>query len=214
MIKLYNSKSKKKEKFISLEPCEVGIYVCGPTVYDIAHLGHGRSAVAFDIIRKYFEYRQYKVKFVSNYTDIDDKMIKRAKEKGLSVEELVKKIIPEYEKDYDKLGVKKPDFQPKATENIDKIIDLIKNLEKKGYTYSLDDGVYFDIEKYPAYGSLSGQNLDELKMGARVDVNVEKKNPYDFALWKFKKEGEPFWPSPWGDGRPGWHIECSAMSWV
>lgn len=188
------------------------MYVCGPTVYDKAHLGHGRSAVSFDVIRKYLRYKGYEVTFVSNYTDIDDKMIARAGSEGISVADLATKIIPEYEKDYGALGIEKPDFQPKATDYIMEIVELIKKLESFGYTYVLDDGIYYDVSKFKGYGKLSGQNLEDLKMGARVDVNDSKKNPYDFVLWKFKKEGEPAWKSPWGEGRPGWHIECSAMT--
>lgn len=212
MIKFYDSRLRKKIEFKPLVEGKIGIYVCGPTVYDVGHLGHGRSAVAFDVIRRYLEYRGYKVKFVSNYTDVDDKMINRAKEKGISVPELADKIIPEYEEDYGALGVKVPDIQPKATENIEEMIDLIRKLEDAGYTYVLDDGVYFDVEKFSDYGKFSGQSLEDLKMGARVDVKESKKSPYDFVLWKLKKEGEPAWESPWGEGRPGWHIECSAMS--
>ncbi len=214
MIKIFNTKSGKKEDFIPLKELEIKMYLCGPTVYDIAHLGHGRSAVSFDIIRKYFIYRGYKMTFVSNYTDIDDKMINRANEEGITVPELADKIIPEYESDYGALGIMPADIQPKATEHIDEMIDIIKKLEEAGCIYVLDDGVYFDIKKFPTYGKLSGQKLEELQMGARVAVKESKKNPYDFVLWKFKKEGEPFWPSPWGDGRPGWHIECSAMSFA
>lgn len=213
MFKIYNSKTRKKEDFKPINEGKVSMYVCGPTVYDMAHLGHGRSAVAFDVIRRYFEYKGWGVTFVSNYTDIDDKMINRAHEEGISVKELAEKIIPEYEADYGALGVKTPDVQPKATECIDEMIDLIKKLEEGNYIYVIDgDGVYFNVEAFKDYGQLSGQSLDDLKMGVRVEVNEGKKNPYDFALWKFKKEGEPFWKSPWGDGRPGWHIECSAMS--
>jgi len=212
-MKIYDSKLKKKVEFKPIKEGEVSIYVCGPTVYDKAHLGHGRSAVSFDVIRKYFEYKGYNVKFVSNYTDIDDKMINRANEERISVKELSDKVIPIYERDYGMLGIKKPDFQPKATDHINEIIELIKDLEKNGYTYVLDDGVYYDVSKFKRYGELSGQSLDELKMGARIDVNDKKVNPYDFVLWKFKKEGEPSWKSPWGEGRPGWHIECSAMTW-
>jgi cysteinyl-tRNA synthetase len=212
-IKIYNTRKKKKEEFVPVKDGQVSMYVCGPTVYDLGHLGHGRSAVAFDIIRKYFEYKNYKVKFVSNYTDIDDKMINRAKEEGISVQDLADRIIPEYEKDYGALGIKKPDVQPKATEHIKEIIEIIKKLETDGFTYVLEDGVYYDVSKFGDYGKLSGQNLEDLKMGARVEVNEAKRHPYDFVLWKFKKEGEPFWASPWGEGRPGWHIECSAMTW-
>jgi len=213
MIKIYDTLRAKKVKFEPLqEEGQVKIYVCGPTVYDSAHLGHGRSAVSFDVIRRYFIYKGYEVKYVSNYTDIDDKMINRAKEEGITVPELSSIVIPIYEKDYAALGVMIPDVQPRATEHIDEMIELIKKLEKAGFTYPLDDGVYYDVSKFPAYGKLSKQKLEDLRMGARVEVKDDKKNPYDFVLWKFKKEGEPFWPSPWGDGRPGWHIECSAMS--
>jgi cysteinyl-tRNA synthetase len=211
-IKVYDSKLKKKVVFEPIQKGEVSFYLCGPTVYDLAHLGHGRSAVAFDVIRKYFEYAGYNVNFVSNFTDIDDKMIKRAKEEGISVAELADKIIPEYEKDYDSLGIKRPSEVPRATSCVSDMIDIINKLEGGGFTYTLKDGVYFDVEKYSEYGALSGQKLEELRVGARVDVNEEKRNPYDFVLWKFKKEGEPSWESPWGEGRPGWHIECSAMS--
>ncbi|MFH1534147.1 MAG: cysteine--tRNA ligase [Nitrospirota bacterium] len=213
-MQIYDTKSKKKEEFVPLIDGKVSMYVCGPTVYDVAHLGHGRSAVAFDVIRKYFEYRGFDVKFVSNYTDIDDKMIKRAKADGISVSELADKIIPEYEKDYAALGVARADVQPRATENIDAVLEIIGKLDEGGYIYVIDgDGVYFDVTKFSEYGELSGQNLEDLRMGARVEVNEAKRNPYDFALWKFKKEGEPAWESPWGEGRPGWHIECSAMSY-
>jgi len=212
-MKIYDSRLKKDVDFKPIKEGEVSMYVCGPTVYDKAHLGHGRSAVSFDIVRKYFEYKGYNVKFVSNYTDIDDKMINRANEECISVKELSDKVIPIYERDYDLLGIAKPTVQPKATEHIEEIIELIKDLEKNGYTYVLEDGVYYDVSKFKHYGELSGQSLDELKMGARIDVNDKKVNPYDFVLWKFKKEGEPSWKSPWGEGRPGWHIECSAMTW-
>lgn len=213
MIKIYDTLRAKKVEFKPLEEGKVGIYVCGPTVYDSAHLGHGRSAVSFDVIRRYFLYRGFEVKYVSNYTDIDDKMINRAREEGISVEALSKKVIPIYEKDYGALGVMVPNVQPRATHHVEEMIELIKKLEKLGFTYILDDGVYYDVAKFKDYGKLSKQNLEDLKMGIRVAVKDDKKNPYDFVLWKFKKEGEPFWPSPWGDGRPGWHIECSAMSW-
>lgn len=212
MILIYNTLTRKKEEFKPIKDGHVGMYLCGPTVYDSAHLGHGRSAVAFDIIRKYFIYKGYKVNFVSNYTDIDDKMINRAKEKNISVKELSEKVIPMYERDYGKIGVMPPDNQPRATNYISQIIDLIKILEEKGATYKLEDGIYFDISAFPKYGKLSGQNMEDLQMGSRVQVNENKKNPQDFALWKNEKPGEPSWDSPWGKGRPGWHIECSAMS--
>lgn len=211
-MKIYNSLSGEKEVFAPVNEGKVNMYVCGPTVYDLGHVGHARSAVAFDVVRKYLIYKGYEVKFVSNFTDIDDKMIKRADEEGISVEQLADKIIPEYVKDYDALGIDRPDFSPKATEHIDGIISAIKKLEDKGFVYVIDgDGVYFEVEKFDEYGKLSGQSLEDLQMGSRVDVNDKKRAAYDFALWKFKKEGEPFWSSPWGDGRPGWHIECSAM---
>ncbi|MBU1992450.1 MAG: cysteine--tRNA ligase [Patescibacteria group bacterium] len=212
-MQIHNTVTKSKENFEPLEEGKVKVYVCGPTVYDVGHLGHGRSAVAFDVVRKYLQYKGYDVIFASNYTDIDDKMINRAKEEGIAVEELANKIIPEYERDYAALGIAKPDIQPKATEYMEAIVELIKRLNEKGYTYSLDDGVYFDVSRYENYGKFSGQNLEDLQVGARVEVDENKRNPYDFALWKFKKEGEPAWPSPWGEGRPGWHIECSAMAW-
>jgi cysteinyl-tRNA synthetase len=209
---VYNTFSAKKEVFKPLREMKAGMYVCGPTVYDFAHLGHGRSAVSFDVIRRYLIYKGYEVTYVSNFTDIDDKMINRAEMMKISVKELADRIIPEYAKDYKALGILVPDAQPKATEYVPQMIDIIKKLEKNGATYVLDDGVYFDISKFPAYGKLSKQDLDALKSGIRVEVKVSKKNPQDFVLWKFSKPGEPEWESPWGKGRPGWHIECSAMS--
>jgi len=211
-MKIYDSAQKKKVVFEELSSGKVSIYVCGPTVYDIAHLGHGRSACSFDIIRRYFIYKGFDVSYISNFTDIDDKMIKRAEEEKISVKELSEKIIPEYDKDYEELGIMRPDHQPRATEFIEPMIELVEKLEEKGFTYKLEDGIYYDISKYEQYGQLSKQKLEDLEMGARIKVNEDKKNPYDFVLWKFKKEGEPFWPSKWGDGRPGWHLECSAMS--
>lgn len=213
-MKVYNSLGREKVEFVPIEEGKVKMYVCGPTVYDSAHLGHGRSAVSFDVIRRYFLYKGLEVKFVSNYTDIDDKMITRAAEKGVSVAELAEMVIPEYERDYGRLKVMVPDLQPRATEYVAEMIELISALEKGGFVYVIEgDGVYFEIEKYKAYGELSGQKLEDLQVGSRIEVKEEKRSPYDFVLWKFKKEGEPFWASPWGDGRPGWHIECSAMTW-
>lgn len=213
MIKIYDTLTAKKVEFKPLEENKVGIYVCGPTVYDSAHLGHGRSAVSFDVIRRYFIYSGYEVKYVSNYTDIDDKMINRAKQEGISVKELSDKVIPIYAKDYGALGVMVPDVQPLATDHVPEMIELIKGLEKQGFTYVLDDGVYYEVAKFAEYGKLSKQKLEDLRVGSRVEVKDGKKSPYDFVLWKFKKEGEPSWSSPWGEGRPGWHIECSAMTW-
>lgn len=188
------------------------MYVCGPTVYDVGHLGHGRSAVAFDVIRRYLLWKGFDVRYVSNITDVEDKMIARATEERITVKELSEKITPEYEEDFGALSVMPPTVRPFATEYVPEMIEIIERLEKNGATYVISDGVYFDVKRFPEYGKLSGQKLEELQIGVRVDINPEKRNPQDFVLWKFKKEGEPFWPSPWGDGRPGWHIECSAMS--
>lgn len=208
----YNTLTAQNEPFVPLKGKKVGIYLCGPTVYDFAHLGHGRSAVSFDVIRRYLIYKGYDVTFVSNYTDIDDKMINRAEIMKITVKELAEKIIPEYVADYASLGIMVPDVLPKATEHVQQMIELIKMLEKKKATYVLDDGVYFDITKFPEYGKLSKQDIEALKSGVRVEVKESKRSPQDFVLWKFSKPGEPEWDSPWGKGRPGWHIECSAMS--
>ncbi|MFC1810771.1 cysteine--tRNA ligase [Patescibacteria group bacterium] len=211
-MKIYNTLTGKKEEFIPQNKDEITFYLCGPTVYDYGHIGNGRSATSFDIIRRYLIYRGYNVKYASNYTDIDDKMINRANEKGISVKELADTVIKYFEKDYADLKIMDPDIQPKATEHIKDIVEIIKKLDEKGATYELEDGIYFDISKFPEYGKLSKQKIDELQMGARVKVNDNKKNPQDFALWKKEKPGEPSWDSPWGKGRPGWHIECSGMN--
>ncbi len=211
MIRVFNSLSREKEEFIPQREGIVTMYVCGPTVYDRGHLGHGRSAVVFDVIRRYFRYRGFQVNYVSNYTDIDDKMITRAAERGISVAELTEEIIPLYKEDFAELRILPADVHPKATEYVDPMIELIAVLEKKGATYVISDGVYFDVSRFDGYGKLSGQNLEELQAGARVAVKEEKRNQQDFVLWKFEKPGEPAWDSPWGRGRPGWHIECSAM---
>lgn len=214
-MKIYDSQKKGLVEFAPFNEGKLSMYVCGPTVYDLPHLGHGRSAVCFDVIRRYFEYKGFDVNFVSNYTDIDDKMIKRASEEKISVKALADKIIPEYIADYGALGIKPSTVSPKATEYIEQMVELISILEKKGHAYKLGDGMYFDVSTYPDYGKFSSQDLDALQMGARVDIKEEKRNPQDFALWKFAKDEEPYddyWPSPWGEGRPGWHIECSAMS--
>jgi cysteinyl-tRNA synthetase len=211
-MKIYNTMSGKKEVFEPINDSKVGMYVCGPTVYDLGHLGHGRQAVSFDVIRKYLIHKGYKVTFVTNFTDIDDKMITRAELMKITVPQLADKIIPEYKKDYSALGIMDADVAPKATDHIPAMIKIILGLEEKGYTYVINDGVYFDVGKFKSYGKLSKQKLDELRSGIRVDLNTEKRNPQDFVLWKFSKPGEPLWESPWGEGRPGWHIECSAMS--
>ncbi len=212
MLKLYNTMGRKKEKFVPLNGKKVGMYVCGPTVYDNAHLGHARAAVAFDIIRRWLEYKGYKVTYVSNYTDVDDKMIKRAKEEKVTIYELAEKFIKSYEEDMEALNVKPPDIKPRATKHIPQIIALVKRIIANGYAYVVDGSVYFEVSKFKNYGKLSGQPLEKLISGARVEIDKNKKHPEDFALWKAAKEGEPSWDSPWGRGRPGWHIECSAMS--
>lgn len=212
-MKVFNTLSGKKENFTPVKKGKVGMYLCGPTVYDNGHIGHARSAIAFDIVRKYLRYKGFDVKFVSNYTDIDDKMIQRATELGISVKELADKIIPLYARDYAALGIEKPDASPKATEFIPQIVKIVEELIKKGFAYSTKDGIYFSVKSFHGYGKLSHQKLDELVAGARVDVNEQKQSPEDFAVWKKEKSGEPAWDGPAGmRGRPGWHIECSAMT--
>lgn len=215
MIKLFSTETRYKEEFKPIEPGKVKMYACGPTVYNYFHLGNARPFVTFDTLRRYLEYRGYEVTFVQNFTDIDDKMINRANEEGITVKELAERFIGEYYVDADGLNCKRPSFQPRATETIGEIIDMIKSLYDKGYAYVIEgDGVYYDVSKKADYGKLSHYKLDELNPGGgeRKASYDGKINPGDFALWKFKKEGEPFWDSPWGEGRPGWHIECSAMN--
>ena len=213
MLKLYNTLSRKKEEFVPIENGKVGMYVCGPTVNGVPHLGHARSQVSFDVFRRYLKFLGYDVKFVSNITDIEDKIIKASNELGVDIKEFSQKNKKAHMEDYAKLNVLVPDFQPLATEFVDKMIELVWILEKKGFTYVIDgDGVYYDISKFKDYGKLSHQNIENLQSGKRVAVSDGKKNDGDFVLWKFAKEGEPFWESPFGKGRPGWHIECSAMS--
>ena len=211
-MKIYNSQTRQKEEFVPIEPGKVRIYSCGPTVYNYFHIGNARPFIMFDLLRRYLEYRGYQVTFVQNFTDIDDKMIKRANEEGTTVAELGDRFIDEYFKDADALGIHRASVHPRATRHIGEIIGLIKKLEKKVLAYAVNGDVYFDTEAFPGYGKLSGQNLDDLEAGARIDVDEAKRHPMDFALWKAQKPGEPAWPSPWGMGRPGWHIECSAMS--
>lgn len=211
-MKVYNTLSGKKETFHPLKPGKAGIYLCGPTVYDFGHLGHGRSAVSFDIIRRYFIYLGFDVTFVTNYTDIDDKMIQRAEMMKVTVADLAKRIIPEYQHDYSALGIMRADVEPKATDHIPEMIEIISGLMEKRHAYTISDGVYFDVTTFPEYGKLSKQKMGELKAGVRKDLNPEKRNHQDFVLWKFSKPGEPEWESLWGKGRPGWHIECSSMS--
>lgn len=211
-MKIYNTLTQKKDEFIPVHDGKVGMYVCGPTVYNYIHIGNARPFIVFDVIRRYLKFRGYKVTYVQNLTDIDDKMIKKAKEMGTSVANVAEKFIEEYFKDADALGIERADIHPRATEHIEEIIEIIKKLEENGYAYRIDGDVYYDISKFKDYGKLSHQKLEELQAGARVDIDERKKNPLDFALWKAYKEGEPYWESPWGKGRPGWHIECSAMS--
>lgn len=210
-MKLYNTLTRKKEEFIPITPGEVKMYVCGPTVYNFFHIGNGRTFIVFDTIRRYFEYRGYKVDFVQNFTDIDDKMIKRANEEGTSVKEVGDKYIKEYYTDADALNIERATVNPRATQYINDIIKFVKDLIDKGYAYEVDGDVYFSTKKFQGYGKLSGQNIDDLQAGARINVDERKKDPMDFAIWKAKKEGEPAWKCPWGEGRPGWHIECSCM---
>lgn len=214
MIKIYNTLKGELEIFKPLKEGEVSMYVCGPTVYNYIHIGNARPAIFFDTVRRYFEFRGYKVKYVQNFTDVDDKMIKKANEEGVTLQEVAKKYIDAYFEDTAKVNLKEEGMiRPKATEHIGEMIKIIKTLIEKGYAYESQGDVYFDINSYKQeYGELSGQSIDDLKSGARIDVSEIKKDPLDFALWKKAKEGEPFWNSPWGKGRPGWHIECSAMS--
>lgn len=211
-MKIFNSMTGKKEELNPLIPGQFNIYACGPTVYNYFHIGNARPFIVFDTLRRYLEYRGYKVNFVQNFTDVDDKMIRVAAEEGITVKELGDRYIGEYFKDAEALNIRPATVHPKATEHIGDIIALVKKLVDTGHAYELHGDVYFDTQSFPGYGRLSGQDLSELEMGARIDINEEKKNPMDFALWKAKKEGEIAWPSPWGEGRPGWHIECSAMS--
>lgn len=211
-MKIYNTLTRKKEEFIPIDKDNVKMYSCGPTVYDYFHIGNARPFIIFDTMRRYLEYIGYNVTFVQNFTDIDDKMIKRANAEGITVKELGERFIGEYFKDAASIGVRPATVHPKATDNIDAIIDIIKKLEDNGYAYAVDGNVYFATKKFNEYGKLSKQPLEDLEAGARIDVNDHKNDPMDFALWKSKKDGEPFWQSPWGEGRPGWHIECSAMA--
>ena len=212
MIKVYNTLNKKKEEFIPLTPGEVKMYVCGPTVYNFFHIGNGRTFIVFDTIRRYFEYRGFKVDFVQNFTDIDDKMIKKANEEGITVKKIGDTYIKEYYQDADALNIERATVNPRATEFIGEIIKFVKGLVDKGYAYEVDGDVYFSTKKFEGYGKLSGQNIEDLQSGARISVDERKKDPMDFAIWKAQKPGEPAWNSPWGMGRPGWHIECSCMA--
>ena len=212
MLKIYNTLTGQKELFEPLVPKQVRMYVCGVTVYDYCHIGHARSALVFDVLRRYLEYSGYAVTFVKNFTDVDDKIIKRANEQGVDCEHITSQFIQAYHDDMARLGVRSATIEPKATEHITEIIDVTEKLIAKGLAYHIDGDVYFEVAKYPQYGRLSKRRIEDLQAGARVDVDERKRSPMDFALWKRSKRGEPSWQSPWGLGRPGWHIECSAMS--
>lgn len=211
-LRIYNTLTRHKEPFDPLTPGQVKMYVCGITAYDLSHIGHARSALVFDVIRRYFEFSGYAIRFVRNFTDVDDKIIKRAGADGVSAEEVSERYIAEYQNDMAHLGILPADVEPKATEYIPQMITLIERLVARGVAYVVDGDVYFEVSRFPDYGRLSGKHLDELLAGARVEVDERKRDPHDFALWKSAKPGEPSWESPWGPGRPGWHIECSAMS--
>ncbi len=212
MLKIYNTLTGKKEPFEPIVPKTVRMYVCGVTVYDYCHIGHARSALVFDVLRRYLEYSGYAVTFVKNFTDVDDKIIKRANEQSVSCDAITAKYIQAYHEDMGKLGIRAATEEPKATEHIADIIKLTEQLVQKGLAYVVDGDVYFEVSKYSEYGRLSKRRLEDLQAGARVDVDERKHHAMDFALWKSSKPGEPAWESPWGPGRPGWHIECSAMS--
>ena len=211
-MRIYNTLTNSIEELKTIEEKKLKLYVCGPTVYNYIHIGNVRPLVVFDILARYFEYKDFEVNYVQNFTDIDDKIIKRANEEGITEEEVTKKYIEAFHEDTSKLNLLKNINRPKVTENIPEIIDIIQKLIDKGYAYSINGDVFFDVLKYEKYGQLSNQKLGELELGSRVEIMESKKNPMDFALWKNKKEGEPYWESPWGNGRPGWHIECSAMA--
>lgn len=212
-MQIYNTMSRKKEDLVPLKPGEISMYVCGPTVYNFFHIGNARPFVVFDTMRRYLEHRGYKVKFIQNFTDIDDKLIRKANEEGITVQDVAERYIKEYYTDADALGVKRATSNPRATEHVGQIVALVQKLIHKGHAYAASNGdVYFSVRSYPGYGKLSGQSIDDLESGARIDPAEQKRDPLDFALWKGAKPGEPAWPTPWGMGRPGWHIECSAMS--
>ena len=213
MLKIFNTLTREKEIFKPICENHVGMYVCGVTVYDLCHIGHGRTFVSFDVIARYLRYLGYNLTYVRNITDVDDKIIKRALENKETCDELVNRMVIEMHKDFDALNVLRPDFEPRATHHIPEIIDIVEQLIKRGHAYVADNGdVMFDVESFKEYGKLSRQDLEQLQAGARIEINEIKKNPMDFVLWKMSKPDEPSWPSPWGAGRPGWHIECSAMN--
>jgi len=209
---IYNTLTKNKEEFKPINPPHVTMYVCGPTIYDYFHIGNGRTFLMTDIIRRYLEYKKYDVKFVMNLTDVDDKIIKKANAEGVPTSEITARYEAAFLKDIKRFKMKPADLYPKATEHMNEIKEVIEKLEEKGLAYNVDGNVFYDIGKFDGYGKLSGKEIDDLEAGSRVEINSEKQNPLDFSVWKKSKEGEPFWESKWGTGRPGWHIECSAMS--
>jgi cysteinyl-tRNA synthetase len=211
-IRIHNTMTRKKEELVPGTRGEVTMYVCGVTVYDFSHIGHARSAIVFDVMRRYLRFRGFQVRFVRNFTDVDDKIIRRANAEGVTAREISERFIEAERADMASLGILAPDAEPKATEHIPQMIEIVQRLIAKGLAYAVEGDVYFEVRKFPPYGRLSGKNLDDLMAGARVDVDERKRDPRDFALWKSAKPGEPQWPSPWGPGRPGWHIECSAMA--
>ena len=211
-MKIYNTLTRSKDDLVPMTPGEIRMYVCGVTVYDLCHIGHARSAIVFDVIVRYLRHRGYRVTFVKNFTDVDDKIIRRANEEGVDARVVSERYVEEFRVDMAAIGVLPGDIEPKATEHIPEMLALIERLIAGGMAYVVDGDVYFEVRRYPPYGKLSGKNLDDLMVGARVDVDERKRDPRDFALWKAAKPGEPSWDSPWGPGRPGWHIECSAMA--
>jgi len=211
-LQIYNTMKKNKEPFVPLKEGSVGMYACGVTVYDFSHIGHARALVVFDVIYRYLKYRGYAVTYVRNYTDIDDKIIRRAQEEGVTYKDISERYIKEFDYDMELLGMEKPTVVPRATDHIAEMIAMVQALIAKGFAYEVDGDVYFNVGRFSEYGKLSGKNIEDLNAGARIEVDERKQSPLDFALWKKSKDGEPFWECPWGRGRPGWHIECSAMS--
>ncbi|MEE9304899.1 MAG: cysteine--tRNA ligase [bacterium] len=211
-LTIYNTLTGRKEPFEPMEPGRVRMYVCGVTVYDLCHIGHARALVVFDMIVRYLRYLGYDVTYVRNITDVDDKIIERAQTEGVSYRVVADRYIEAFYRDFDRLGLLRPDVEPKASDYIDGMIVMIERLIERGYAYAVEGDVFYSVAKFPTYGRLSGMRIEDLEAGARVEVHESKRDPLDFALWKASKEGEPFWPSPWGEGRPGWHIECSVMS--
>ncbi|MBI4495686.1 MAG: class I tRNA ligase family protein, partial [Deltaproteobacteria bacterium] len=205
-LRIYNTLTKTKEEFVPLQEGRVGMYVCGVTVYDRSHIGHARAAVVFDVIYRFLRNSGYAVTYVRNFTDVDDKIIRRAQEEGVPAQEIAERYIRQYGEDMSALGVEPPTFEPRATQHIAQIISLTERLIERGFAYVVEGDVYFAVDRFPAYGQLSGRDLEEMRAGARVEVDERKRNPLDFALWKAAKPGEPEWDSPWGRGRPGWHI--------